>query len=146
MPENRKYLQATGKPPTVSYMLAFDLKLIFQIIFQTMFLFMILWMTLFHERWENFRYYMNRNYFPKSAAFMCGFLILFAYFLTTSGKGFEWTSDRALEGYFLSRYLRVKKYRLKNYFWYNFLTIFSYLFFKNKNVRKQLVATGKYFF
>ena len=89
LPENRKYLQATGKPPTVTYMLAFALKLIFQITFQTMFLFMILWMTLFHERWENFRYYMTRNYFPKSAAFMSGFLILFAYFLTTSGKGFE---------------------------------------------------------
>ena len=89
LPENRKYLQATGKPPTVSYMLAFALKLIFQIIFQTMFLFMILWMVLFHERWENFRYYLNRNYFPKSAAYLSGFLILFAYILTTSGKGFE---------------------------------------------------------
>ena len=75
-------------------MLAFGLKLIFQIILQTIFLFMILWMTLFHERWENIRYFMNRNYSTKSARFLSGFLILFAYILTTSGRGFEQVLSR----------------------------------------------------
>ena len=86
--KSQKYFQATGQLPTVSYMLAFSLKLIIQIVFQTIFLFMILWMTLFHKRWENFRYFMIRNYSAESVNYLSGFLILFAFTITTLGEGF----------------------------------------------------------
>ena len=69
-------------------MLAFSLKLTIQIVSQTIFLFMILWMTLFHKRWENFRYFMVRNYSAESVIYLSGFLILFAFSLTTLGEGF----------------------------------------------------------
>ena len=59
-----------------------------QIIFQTLFLFMILWMILFHDRWENFRDFMTRNYSSDSLIYFCGFLILFAFLLITLGRGF----------------------------------------------------------
>ena len=87
IPKSQKYFQATGQLPTVSYMLAFSLKLIIQIVFQTIFLFMILWMTLFHKRWENFRYFMIRNYSAESVIYLSGFLILFAFTVTTLGEG-----------------------------------------------------------
>ena len=77
-------------------MLAFGLKVVLQIAFQTIFLFMILWMTLFHKRWENFRYFMNRNYSSKSVIFLSGFLILFAFTVTTLGRGLESMSGRKI--------------------------------------------------
>ena len=86
---NYKYFQSSGQPPTFSYMLAFSVKIILQIVFQTMFIFLILWMTLFHERWENFRYFMIRNYSSKSVIYLCGLLILFVFIVTTLGTGFE---------------------------------------------------------
>lgn len=55
------------------------------IVFQTMFLFMILWMALFHKRWDNFRYFMTRNYDPESIIYLTGFLILSALTLTSLG-------------------------------------------------------------
>ena len=79
------YFQATGKPPTVPYMLTFGLKLMLEIVYQTIFLFMILWMALFHKRWENFRYFMKRNYFPDSEIYLSGFIIVSALTLTTLG-------------------------------------------------------------
>ena len=85
--KSQKYFQATGKLPTVSYMLAVSLKLITQIVFQTIFLFMILWMTLFHKRWENFRYFMIRNYSAESVIYFSGFLILLAFTVTILGEG-----------------------------------------------------------
>ena len=66
-------------------MLAFGIKLQLQIVFQTIFLFTILWMTLFHKRWENFRYFMTRNYSPESEIYLSGFLIVSALTLTTLG-------------------------------------------------------------
>ena len=69
------------------YMLAFGVKLILQIVFQTMFLFMVLWMTLFHERWENLRHFMKRNYSPETVIYLSGFLISFAHVVTTLGIG-----------------------------------------------------------
>ena len=87
MPENHKHLQVIGQPPSISYMLAFGLKLIIQIVCQTIFLFFILWMTLFHERWANFRFFMTRNYSPKSLIYLSSFLILFSYIITTLGIG-----------------------------------------------------------
>ena len=86
--KSQKYFQTSGQLPTVSYMLAFSLKLITHIVFQTIFLFMILWMTLFHNRWENFRYFMIRNYSTDSVIYLSGFLILFAFTVTTLGEGF----------------------------------------------------------
>ena len=50
---------------------------------------MILWMTLFHERWENFRYFMTRNYSPESVIYLSGFLIIFVFTLTTLGRDYE---------------------------------------------------------
>ena len=87
--ENRKYFQANGQPPTVPYMLAFGVKLVAQVVFQTMLLFLILWMSLVHKRWENFRYFMIRNYAPDSLIFLSGFMIIFGFIVTTLGRGFE---------------------------------------------------------
>ena len=49
---------------------------------------MILWMTLFHKRWQNFRYFMIRNYSAESVIYLSGFLIFFAFTITTIGEGF----------------------------------------------------------
>ena len=84
---SQKYSKITGQPPTISYMLAFGLKLILQIVFQTIFLFMILWMTLIHKRWENLRYFISREYSQESVVFISGSLILLFFILITLGKG-----------------------------------------------------------
>ena len=70
-------------------MLLFGFKLLLQIVFQTMFLFMILWMTLFHNRWENIRKFLKRNYSPGSVIYLSGSLILFALILTIIDRGFD---------------------------------------------------------
>ena len=80
------YFKATGKAPTIPYMLGYILKIMFQIVFQTMFIFTILWMTLFHDRWENFRFFMTRNYSPQSVKYLCGFIMIFAFTVTTFGR------------------------------------------------------------
>ena len=80
-------IKATGKTPTISYLLGYFLKTIIQIAFQTIFLFMILWMILFHKRWENFREFMLRNYSADSFVVLSGFLIITALLLTTFGRG-----------------------------------------------------------
>ena len=79
------------------YMLAFGVKLILQIVFQTMFLYMVLWMTLFHERWENLRHFMKRNYSPESVIYLSGFLISFAHVVTTLGIGLLLLAERLLQ-------------------------------------------------
>ena len=80
-------IKATGKAPTILYLLGYFLKIMFQILFQTIFLFMILWMILFHNRWQNFREFMSRNYSSESVKYLSGFLIITALVVTTFGRG-----------------------------------------------------------
>ena len=79
--------QASGRPPTFSYMLAFCLKILFQILFQTLFLYMVLWMTLFHDRWKTLREFMTRTYTKDSVIYLSGFVIITALMVTTFGRG-----------------------------------------------------------
>ena len=80
-------IKATGKAPTIPYMLCYFLKIMFQIVFQTMFLFMILWMTLFHNRWKNFRDFLTRNYSIDSVEYLSGSVIISAFMIITFGRG-----------------------------------------------------------
>ena len=80
-------IQGTGRPPTISYMLGFCLKIMFQILFQTLFLFMILWMTLVHDRWKNYRDFLSRTYTPQSVIYLSGFVIFIGFMATTYGRG-----------------------------------------------------------
>ena len=48
---------------------------------------MILWMTLFHDRWQNSRDFIERNYSFQSLIYLCGFIIIFSLVLTTFGRG-----------------------------------------------------------
>ena len=91
-------------------MIAFGLKLMIQIIFQTLFLFMILWMILFHDRWENFRDFMTRNYSSDSLIYFCGFLILFAFLLTTLGRGFLF--EAVFESGYLVPHADLEKFKI----------------------------------
>ena len=68
------------------YLIAFSLKTIFQIVYQTIFLFMILWMTLFHDRWQNSRDFIERNYSSQSLIYLCGFIIIFSLVVTIFGR------------------------------------------------------------
>ena len=70
-------------------------------------------MTLFHKRWETFRYFMSRSYSPESVVYFSGFLILFAFILTTLGKGFEFDRKIELQRYVWFTALFILNERLK---------------------------------
>ena len=58
-----------------------------QIVFQMLFIFMILWMTVFHNRWQNFRDFITKNYSEDSLNYLCGFFIFLALIGITFGRG-----------------------------------------------------------
>ena len=81
------FFQASGKAPSIPYLFGYFLKTMLQIVFQMSCVFMMLWMTLFHNRWQNFRDFIIRNYSEDSLNYLCGFFIFFALIVITFGRG-----------------------------------------------------------